>query len=277
MENANTITMVLPDRAHGLRLDKALALVLPDEGLRIRQRLCSSGAVKVDGRIAAKGTIICAGQTISLSMPVQKDVEIDLNVVAKSELFAAIYKPESMHSACIRGKGTASAESCLDRIFPGRNAILLNRLDYLTSGLLVVGFGPEAEIRFRAMESAGRVQKKYSLVVAGELDHEVLVKNSLDTADRTKTKVCGQEDADPARWTRIVPLRMENGNTVAESDIKRGARHQIRAHAAHIGHPIVGDPLYGGGAGPRMYLHHYLVEFDDFLAETDAEPWKSRK
>lgn len=262
--------MILPGEADGLRVDKALRLVLPDQGRRLRQRLCAQGRVFVDGRKAGKGLAVKKGQRLSVFLPERAAPETLPRIICRTEFYAAIYKPEGTHSAHVRGKDSANMEDALPVLFPDESPILLNRLDYLTSGLLLVGFGVGAAENFRKLEAAALVEKRYSLVLEGLLDHELVIKNRLNAADRARTRVLDQDDPDPARWTCISPMKVVGAETVARATIKRGARHQIRAHAAHAGFPIVGDPLYGSGAGDRLCLHHYHIQFEGFTAEIDG-------
>ena len=149
---------------------------------------------------------------------------------------------------------------------PSAPPILLSRLDAATSGLVAAAFTAEAEKRFRDLESAGKVDKYYLALVHGIVPGPLRVTNALDTDSRKKTRVLAQNSPDPARHSEIFPLS-EQGN-VAKVDfhnkttfvavhIKRGARHQIRAHLAHAGFPLVGDVLYGSDEVKTPFLLHH--------------------
>ena len=109
---------------------------------------------------------------------------------------------------------------------------------------------------------------------------------------RIKTRVLDQDDPDSARHTLARPLAVFSGPeaeglaarlelahtpapetmTLLEIAIQRGARHQIRAHLAAAGHPIVGDHLYGRHPGRVIYLHHAAISLPDFKAQCPP-PW----
>jgi len=266
---------IVSQDSEGTRLDKILAELVPDSGLRLRRRLCDDGRVLVNGRGGKPGYKVLAGQEIVIlegdkSMTYE---ELGLSIISQSELFAAIYKPGGVHSASIAGKDSSSVESVLPEMLPDSTPVLLNRLDFLTSGILLVALGPDGATAYHEEESKGEMKKFYLATVHGRLDGVVTIENSLDVDDRKKTRVLDETDSDTRRWTNVevVSHDHDNDTTVVRCLISKGARHQIRAHLAAIGHPIVGDALYGDGAeGDVLHLHHELIEFAGFRAESKA-------
>lgn len=275
----------IPASCHNQRLDQALALLLPDMGLRGRKRAIQEGRVLLDGKPAPKGLRVQEGQVLSLLRGGDTAIpQEDVAILARNQDFAALYKPAGLHSAALAGGGGHSLEEQLPRLFQGLVVHLLNRLDRPTSGILLAGLSPGAPDRYRELEDAGQVDKRYLAVLLGELRTSCVVKNELDTARRAQTRVRDGE-AGPLRWTRISPLAHERRDTMdltlVEARIRKGARHQIRAHCAHLGHPILGDVLYGpaprGQEGQkqdetRLYLHHGSVALPGFRAQY-LPPW----
>ncbi len=262
---------IVPQELEYTRLDKVLAEIVHDSGLRLRRRLCDDGRVLVDEKQRKPGYKVRAGQEVIIQGEAQRMSyeEMGLYVVKQDGLFAAVYKPSNVHSACIEGKDTANVESVLSEMFPSASPLLLNRLDYLTSGLLLVALNDEGEKSYLAMEDAGQIKKFYNATVKGRLDGVVTIENELDTDNRKKTKVLEEEDWDVRRWTDVETLAHdhEKNTTDVRCLIMKGARHQIRAHLASIGHPIVGDPLYGDGRdGEELCLQHQRVDFSGFNA-----------
>jgi 23S rRNA pseudouridine1911/1915/1917 synthase len=274
---------VVDAASHGLRLDQALALLTPGLGRRGRLRLLQEFEVLVDGRPQAKGFRVQQGQSLSLrprtssQSTSESAPELELLVLIQDEGFAALYKPGGRDSASLAGKTTPlSVEGRLPSLFPGRDPRLCNRLDRPTSGILLVGFGQEMVIRYRELENAGLVDKRYLALVHGLLESEITPHNALDTARRSVTRVL-DTPAPPERWTRVTPLehRLVDGApaTLVQARIRKGARHQIRAHLAHAGHPIVGDTLYGQGQGEGpLHLLHAALRMPGFEA-TCAPHW----
>lgn len=199
-------------------------------------------------------------------------------------MFAALYKPGMLHS--VRGKMEGCVEAMLPTLFAGEEPFLLNRLDFLTSGLVMVGFQPESLDWYAGWQDEGLVTKLYLARVHGRLEKETVVTRAIDSSRRRKVHVVAAENRDPIRHTTVTPLAY-NGNedtTLVRAEIRKGQRHQIRAHLASLGHPIAGDPLYGPEKGETtgariMYLHHYKLLMPDFEAEcppawsTDAAVW----
>lgn len=133
MENKDIY--IVPDELEGVRLDKLLAEIVPDAGLRLRRRLCNEGTVLAGERIRKPGYKVKGGQEIVL---LSKDRQMSQNqfgvrVVKKAGLFAAVFKPGGIHSADIAGKDSLSIESLLPDLLDGESPILLNRLDFRDS------------------------------------------------------------------------------------------------------------------------------------------------
>ena len=233
-----------------------------------------------------------------------------LQLVAASADFIALHKPAGLHSAHIAGSRTVSLESLLAKNWKRLCAksglpvpsdappLLLTRLDAATSGIVLAAMNDEAAERFRLAERQGLVRKTYLAVLQGRLLHPLEVKNKLATDKRKLTLMLDEDDPDSARHTLITPLaavdkiladmagEVKDGAAVGEKNtreatlvrvrIKRGARHQIRAHAAGAGFPLTGEWLYPvpltRGPGMRLYLHHARVEFPGFSA-LDMPGW----
>ncbi|MDD3313690.1 RNA pseudouridine synthase [Pseudodesulfovibrio sp.] len=186
---------------------------------------------------------------------------------------AGVYKPGGVHSAAIAGREAPNAEELLPRMFADETPVLLNRLDFLTSGLLLVALTEAAAETWRAAEENGSIRKFYLAEVRGRFDGVATVRSRLDTADRKVTKVLDEPDEDPRRWTDVQSLSHDRARdtSLVSCLIVKGARHQIRAHLASIGHAIIGDPLYGDGReGESLHLHHRRVELPGFTAEVSA-------
>lgn len=257
----------------GNRLDRVIEAFLPGFGLRFRRRLCDEGRVLVDGRARKPGYKVRTGQLLEIRevREMTKPGELGLKIVERKGGFAAVNKPGGVHSAIIPGGVEPCAEAALAGLFPGETPALLNRLDCLTSGLLLVALTPEAREAYLEYEDDGAIRKFYLARVKGRLDGIVSVRNRLDTDNRKKTRVLAESDPDSRRWTGITALSHDNAadTSLVRCLIMKGARHQIRAHLASIGHPIVGDPLYGEGESPRgLMLQHQRIDMPGFQAET---------
>ena len=287
-------------QVEGERLDRALERLLPGSGLRLRRRLIETGRVLVEGRSAPAGLKLREGQRVSLLPeldagpgddrlgPVGERTDAPaaavgaaakpaptVRIVVRTREYAALDKPAGLHSAALAGGGGASLEALLPELFPSINPRLLNRLDFLTSGLVLASMTSRAAKLFAALKPKD-VVKEYMAVVEGELDEALVLKRKLDTDDRKRTRVLGKMENEARGWTMVWPeSSLAGGRTLVRVRIQAGARHQIRAHLAAANLPIVGDPLYGDPEAitdGRLFLHHRRLEFLDFKAFCPP-PW----
>ncbi|WP_457571959.1 pseudouridine synthase [Desulfovulcanus sp.] len=253
----------------GKRLDAVVAELLRI-GLRQARKLIQEGRVLVDGSQKPKGYKLLPGQEITIKERTFKDNEIQetkIEIVSLTTHLAGLLKPPFMHSD--KGRESLSVQDLLPSIFPQTRACLLNRLDYLTSGILMVALTEKGRSVYNQAQEEGRVYKLYLALVQGELVEPVIVKKVIDAAKRRKVKVLRKESENFLRFTWIYPLRFfsARNQTLVKVRILKGQRHQIRAHLSSLGHPIVGDPLYGppvAKSDARMYLHHYKISMPGF-------------
>jgi 23S rRNA pseudouridine1911/1915/1917 synthase len=137
--------------------------------------------------------------------------------------------------------------------YDDRQPGLVNRLDNDTSGLLLAARSPDAFSLLRAALEAGQIEKSYLALVSRPLRPQA-VELSLAPSPKHRSRV----EVNPLGRTAITQVhacRPHGELFLVEVRVHRAYRHQIRAHLAAIGAPIVGDALYGGAFGARHYLH----------------------
>lgn len=136
---------------------------------------------------------------------------------------------------------------------------LVHRLDRETSGCLALARTPAALRLFQEAFRAGRVQKRYLALARGYWNHgprevnQPLRRNVLRGGERMVEVV---DDGKPAR-TRFRPISLHKPASLLEVDIATGRTHQIRVHAAHVGHPLAGDEKYGDSAFNRLMAEQF--------------------
>lgn len=301
MTNENQFTV--DGKGAGLRLDRFLceAAAL---SLRSARRLTERGAVLVDGAARQASYKLREGQDVRIGSPVDGAPEPpkpqEARLLKAEGGFAAFFKPSGLHTVKLSGGGGASLEAMLGHLYPDGPVRLVNRLDQDTSGIVLGALGETSARRFRSLENLGAVDKRYLAVVAGNLMKPVLLTWALDMVDRATVKVLDEDARDELRFTSVRPLAHriltpgaspdatpdvrgdapaneheaaspagagtcgESGLTLVEARIAKGARHQIRAHLARAGFPILGDSRYGGPAWPGLRLHHWSSTFAGF-------------
>ena len=190
----------------------------------------------------------------------QEDQPLPL-IVHQNESYAAIHKAAHTHSASIAGVNNYSVEKHLPSLFPQKTALLLNRLDFATSGILMVAFSPEAEEEWKYYQGNNRIKKTYISMVEGKVENEFNIKTAI--ALKKKHKVRVNKSAPGQRRTQVFPLahakdKDNNDVSLILCTITQGARHQIRAHLTSIGHPLVGDVKYGA---KKQYARADFMDF----------------
>jgi 23S rRNA pseudouridine1911/1915/1917 synthase len=275
LEAATVQRLIVTAAEAGLRLDKLLAKLCPELGLRGRRRLIAEGRVRVHGQLQPAGYKVRGGEEVEiLAGQSETSPPADVRIAARTEDFAALVKPPGLDSVALAGKDGPSLEAMLPQLFPDTEAVLVNRLDAATSGLVVVALNADAAQRFRELESVGQVRKTYLLVAHGHIAAGFTVKQALDTSGRKRVRALAKENPNPLRWTEVEPLKFdaEKNLTLARAVIAKGARHQIRVHLAAAGHPLLGDALYGEEDGAsRLHLHAAEVAFQGFEARDEPD------
>jgi 23S rRNA pseudouridine1911/1915/1917 synthase len=253
-----SVTLTVPEDSESFRLDRFLVSVLPDHSRSQIQRLIKDGRVLVGGREARANQAVKGGQEIAVDFPEPVDPTprpeaLPLTVVYEDHDLIVIDKPAGMvvHPAAGHGSGTLVNAllhhvTDLSGIGGERRPGIVHRLDRGTSGLMVVakhdGSHEELARQFRDRE----VEKEYVALVWGvvQAGRRIDAPIGRDPADRKKMSAKARRSRSAV--TRIVRAQQLPGLTLAQVAIQTGRTHQIRVHLSAIGHPIVGDALYGG-------------------------------
>ncbi|HUF35367.1 MAG TPA: RluA family pseudouridine synthase [Gemmatimonadales bacterium] len=245
------------------RLDRFLADQL---GLSRTQaaRLVAHQAVSVDGKPARASRTLARGERVSVRFPgdvpprTLAPAAIPLTVVFEDEHLAVIDKPAGLvvHPApghwddtlvnALVARGTTLSGGATGR--PG----IVHRLDRDTSGLMVIAKTDLAHRRLGAAIAARRVHRTYAALVWGHLSRSPTVIEApvaRHPADRKRMAVL--PTGRPARTDAWLAARFEVVDLL-RLELHSGRTHQIRVHLEHIGHPVVGDPVYAGGGSRRI-------------------------
>jgi 23S rRNA pseudouridine1911/1915/1917 synthase len=251
------------------RLDGFVLAACPTLSRRLFRRLIDDGAVRVDGRRAARGTRIAPGARVTLP-PVALEPEPDLPVSVRyvDDDIVVVDKPGGMpgHALDPRQRGTVAA--FLAARFPETAGVgdplssgLAHRLDTGTSGLQMAARSGQAFGRLREAFRAGEVTKRYLAIVSGTPPAHVVIDTPLahDLRDRRRMiAATAGHRAWPAR-TEVTLSETRAGTALVTATLRSGVTHQVRAHLAQLGHPVLGDVRYGGpdaGLPARRHALH---------------------
>jgi len=245
------------------RLDKFLADQL---GLSRTQaaRLVADKAVTVDGKPARASRVLTRGERVAVRFPADepprtlKPAAIPLVVVYEDEHLAVIDKPAGLvvHPApghwddtlvnALVARGTTLAGGAEGR--PG----VVHRLDRDTSGLMVVAKTDLAHRRLGAAIAARRVRRTYAALAWGHLDASpTVIEAPLARHPTDRKRMAVTSKGRPARTDAWVVGRFGVADLL-RLELHTGRTHQIRVHLEHVGHPVVGDPIYAGGGSRRV-------------------------
>ena len=269
-EEFKTRTIEVPAEAAGQRLDQFIATQLEGVSRSRVQMLMDQGNVLVDGEREKASLKLRGGERIVLTgephpAPLKATAEdIPLDVVFEDADLAVVNKPAGMmvhagagQSEDIRSRGTLvnallyrfkALSSTGGDLRPG----IVHRLDKDTSGLIVVAKNDRAHAALGEMFSSRQMKKTYTALVQGALERERGTINASvgrDPLRRTRMTAQPNENARTAvsHYEVVRRLATRFGKfTLVRVRIETGRTHQIRVHMASIGHPVVGDTLYGG-------------------------------
>jgi 23S rRNA pseudouridine1911/1915/1917 synthase len=216
-----------------------------------------AGAVTLNGAVAAPRQLLRGGEKVQLEAELETEVELEpeaiaLDIVHEDDYVLVLNKPAGLvvHPGAGNSAGTVlnallHHDPALARLPRGG---IVHRLDKDTSGLMVVAKTLAAHTALVDMLSRHDVERQYEAVVVGTM----VAGGTVDAAigrhmgDRLRQAVRDEEDGKRAVTHYRLRERFR-AHSLLQCSLETGRTHQIRVHMAHIGHQLVGDPLYGGG------------------------------
>ena len=252
----------------GQRVDVVLARRIPELSRARAKALIEEGGVRVGGRRVKKSYTVSAGDWVTLeSLPgaadfyAAPDPDLALEVLVENEGYVIVDKPSGVPShpltedelGTVAGALVARYPEMRDVGYSRREPGILHRLDKDTSGVMLAARDPETFDGLRKQLQAGEIEKRYLARCQGIVPAPIIIDTPIanDPRDRRKVRACTDPReikrlrAQPARTEVLTSTPAPHGSLV-EVRANNARRHQIRAHLASIGHPLLGDPLYGG-------------------------------
>jgi len=259
------------------------------------------GSVKVDGKSVKKNFRLSEGQTVEVAIPKAREVDITpqdipLDIVYEDDDVLVVNKRQGMvvHPAAGNPDGTlvnAVLHHCGDslsgingQVRPG----IVHRIDKDTSGLIIVAKNDAAHLNLSKQLKTRTLSRIYEAVLLGvvkEDEGEITAPIGRSTKDRKKMAVTEKNSREATTYFKVVSRYP--GYTHMRFKLKTGRTHQIRVHAAYMGHPVVGDATYGakknefGLAGQCLhareisFIHprtgeemHFVTDLPDYFKKT---------
>ncbi len=249
---------VIADTA-GERLDAFLARSVEGMTRSAAQRLLEEGCVRLGGRPGKKNDKLKLGDEITVTLPEPKAVdiaprEIPLEIVYEDEDVLVINKPKGLvvHPAAghqedtlVNGLLFAKADS-LSGINGELRPGIVHRIDKDTSGLLAVAKNDFAHVVLASQLKDHTMARTYEAIVCGNLkENSGTVDAPIGRHPTDRKKMCVTQRNSKAAVTHWEVAARYRGYTHVRCRLETGRTHQIRVHMAHIGHPILGDTVYG--------------------------------
>jgi len=250
--------LTVPAEDAGARIDRYLAGVLPGQSRSQIQRLIRDGRVLIGSQPVKSNRLVHEGDTISVDIPeaapaAAQPEALDLPILYEDADVVVVDKPAGMvvHPAAGHAEGTlvnALLHHVKDlsgiggELRPG----IVHRLDRGTSGLMVVAKNDQAHAALARQFHDREVEKEYAALVWGVVQAGRRIDLPIGRDPKDRKKMSARARRARSATTRVTKALQLPGVSLIHVAIATGRTHQIRVHLSEIGHPIVGDAIYGG-------------------------------
>lgn len=256
VSDTETRAWAVDSTGHGQRLDKVLAMGVPEFSRSYLQRSIIQGHVRVDGeRVTTASRKVLSGHRLEIQLlPTAESLAfraepIELNVVFEDEHLLVLHKPAGLVVHPGSGNWSGTLLNGLLYRDPRAGSLpragIVHRLDKDTSGLMVVGRTLASVTELTRRIAAREVHREYLAIAHGAIHDDAVIQAPVGRDPRSRTRMAVVPSGKPAR-TDVTVLAGDARVTAVRCLLHSGRTHQIRVHMTHIGHPLVGDDTYGG-------------------------------
>jgi 23S rRNA pseudouridine1911/1915/1917 synthase len=271
-------TIILRVAISGERLDKYLADAVSDLSRAQVQSLIAAGRVAVNDASAKASLRLTMGDEVVVRVPPAESTEvhpeaIPLNVVYEDDDLLVIDKPAGMVVHPAHGHRSGTLVNALLARYPqlaevggAERAGVVHRLDKDTSGLILVAKNEATQKELQRQFKHRAVEKVYLALLEGRLEPtQGIIDAPIGRDKRQRKQMAVMRSGRKASTAYQVIERFDDGHTLVEARPQTGRTHQIRVHFAFIGHPVVGDRVYGYRRQRlrlrRQFLHAQTISF----------------
>jgi 23S rRNA pseudouridine1911/1915/1917 synthase len=263
------VELQIPQELNGLRLDSALARMLPQHSRTRIKGWIEAGRVQISGLSCKPRDVVSAGARVRVhllagpSSPAVLPETIPLEIVYEDRDVLVINKPVGLVVHPGAGNPRHTLQNALLGWDPGLAAIpragIIHRLDKDTSGLLMVARTPEAHTALTRALAARLVSREYLALCVGVMTSGGTIEQPIGRHRSDRLRMAVRSDGRPAT-THFRVLERFRAHSFLSVRLDTGRTHQIRLHLSHLKYPIVGDPVYGGRLGRPKGATEVLVE-----------------
>ena len=262
-----------------MRLDKYLAEQFPEQTRSYLQKLIKDGEVTVNGKNVKTGYQLSKGDEVCVNIPEPKELDVepqkmDLDIVYEDEDVILVNKPKGMVVHPAPGHTTDTLVNgllyhCKDNL-SGINGVarpgIVHRIDRDTTGILIVCKNDMSHNSIAAQLKEHSINRRYRALVHGNLkDDTGTVEGPIGRHPIDRKKMAINEKNGKPAVTHYTVLERFGNYTLIECKLETGRTHQIRVHMTSIGHPLVGDEVYGPAKCPfklqGQCLHAMILGF----------------
>lgn len=250
---------MVPEALAGRRFDLALAQMFPEYSRNRLQLWLKAGRIRIDGAPADRGAKTIGGETVELEPPPAADAahppaqRLPLAIVYEDAELIVLDKPAGLIVHPGAGNPDRTLMNALLAHEPALRKVpragIVHRLDKDTSGLMVVAKSLGAQAKLAAQLAERSVKRTYLALVHGEPPAQGTIDEPVGRDTRLRTRMAVTRRGRQAR-TNYRVLEKFRGAALVECRLETGRTHQIRVHLQHLGHPVIGDPVYRRGAKP---------------------------
>jgi 23S rRNA pseudouridine1911/1915/1917 synthase len=277
MENLETIR--IRENEDSMRLDQYLSSHFKDMSRSYIKKLIDSGNVRLNGEIPKGSVKTSPGDLITVDIPMAEDYRVEpqdlpLDIVYQDKDIVVVNKDKGMVVHPGHGNPSGTLVNALlhqIRDLSGINGVkrpgIVHRIDKDTSGLLLVAKNDAAHKKLAALLKKHDIRRNYYAIVEGVIQEEngkIDAPIGRDPKNRIKMAVVNQNSKSAVTHFKVIERFPKH--TLIEASLETGRTHQIRVHMAYIGHPLVGDGVYGFKkqvlTKEGQALHAFRLAFD---------------